>query len=1116
MPTSSFPKTEVRFAVVMYGGVSLAIYMNGIAQELLRMVRATATKDSDNHPLINYRDLDAVEQVYRKLAYCHTGRLDAATEQTLLETNAPLTRKFVIDIISGTSAGGINGIFLAKALANCQKIDELKNLWITEGDVNLLINDKNSVKDNNLKLQKEPASLFNSQRMYLKLLEAFKSMEKGGDTRVDSKTTSSYVSELDLFVTATDILGLTLPIKLADSTVYERKHKTVFRFSYSGSSGDLNDFEAVNNPMLAFAARSTSSFPFAFEPMCFTDIDAVLDSLKSGRDSYAANPKWKRFFKNYPDVAGNGSVPYKDRPFGDGGYLDNKPFTYAIDTISERSSDYPIDRKLLYIEPAPEDPQLAVEHAGKPDAIQNSLAALLTLPRVETIREDLEKIFEKNRLTERVERIIKNIERDKSALKGVSGSYRKWQPQEQHELQPLWAKENLSDKEWGELDMEDMIKRRGLGYVGYHRLEIAVVTDDFGKLLTRVAGFDEESNYFLVFRYLMKAWRVLQYTEYRQEGSARPTTNAFLHSFDLTYPVRRLKFLVRQIDRLSLLEQGKYEEEMGNYFEWIVRTPVISPNKIQLSQEWIAEFRLSLLEIKREINQQLVLLTKAGRALRSRFMPEQELAGKIPPSPIYHDVAKLIDLLVACFPQAGEGKREVCNLKKSFEPVIHYFFGSTDGAVSSDDECQVTDEEDGDEKAKALLKNHEELQALLTVIALIVENNLKPVMEGSDAACRNILLGGSDTTATETARSILWSYYRKYSDFDMIIFPVTYGTAGGEGDRVDVARISSEDAKLLINEREMKLHKLAGTSLGSFGAFMEKRWRQNDIMWGQLDGAERIISLLMPDKKAAQAFIGEAQAAIVLETIAPMGRKERYDLLVEPFMRPGNGKPYPEALSKFTVDLKKNAGEPLASKLDEEFSNKELRDHYLDIFERNKSLEPESALKNGARATSVLGKMLTGIANQNTVPGRKYIPLVTTASRFFLALVDAATPRSFSNLIVHHWINLLYLFEVVLFVGGIVFLNSSVESFALIAFAATAAVHLTLFWLQRKMRFKSKLPDLLKRIISILLKSLAVVVIVLLIGSGLAVLYALLGFQESWWSSFQQVHELIRVHFWNK
>ena len=33
---------EIRFSVVMYGGVSLAIYMNGVTQELLHMVRSTA------------------------------------------------------------------------------------------------------------------------------------------------------------------------------------------------------------------------------------------------------------------------------------------------------------------------------------------------------------------------------------------------------------------------------------------------------------------------------------------------------------------------------------------------------------------------------------------------------------------------------------------------------------------------------------------------------------------------------------------------------------------------------------------------------------------------------------------------------------------------------------------------------------------------------------------------------------------------------------------------------------------------------------------------------------------------------------------------------------------
>ena len=36
-PSQNDYSQEVRFAVVMYGGVSLAIYINGIAQEVLRV-----------------------------------------------------------------------------------------------------------------------------------------------------------------------------------------------------------------------------------------------------------------------------------------------------------------------------------------------------------------------------------------------------------------------------------------------------------------------------------------------------------------------------------------------------------------------------------------------------------------------------------------------------------------------------------------------------------------------------------------------------------------------------------------------------------------------------------------------------------------------------------------------------------------------------------------------------------------------------------------------------------------------------------------------------------------------------------------------------------------------
>ena len=70
MPTAVRSR-EVRFGVVMYGGVSLAIYINGVSQEFFRAVQGKG--------------------IYKLLKRC-------------FDTD------IVVDIISGTSAGGINGI----------------------------------------------------------------------------------------------------------------------------------------------------------------------------------------------------------------------------------------------------------------------------------------------------------------------------------------------------------------------------------------------------------------------------------------------------------------------------------------------------------------------------------------------------------------------------------------------------------------------------------------------------------------------------------------------------------------------------------------------------------------------------------------------------------------------------------------------------------------------------------------------------------------------------------------------------------------------------------------------------------------------------------------------
>src|SRR5438045_7656553 len=90
---------EIRFAVVMYGGVSLAIYINGVAQELLNLVRATAPKSDDpdeTELLLGEKELTGAGKVYRRLGqYLHGDR--AQLESPSKNDSAPVKTRFVVD-----------------------------------------------------------------------------------------------------------------------------------------------------------------------------------------------------------------------------------------------------------------------------------------------------------------------------------------------------------------------------------------------------------------------------------------------------------------------------------------------------------------------------------------------------------------------------------------------------------------------------------------------------------------------------------------------------------------------------------------------------------------------------------------------------------------------------------------------------------------------------------------------------------------------------------------------------------------------------------------------------------------------------------------------------------
>jgi patatin-related protein len=576
---------EVRFAVVMYGGVSLAIYMNGITQELFELVKATAPDpEHPNQARFTDKQLTGSGRVYRQLGQLLGNEFSDKTKRTQLseiKISTPISTRFVIDILSGTSAGGINAIFLAKALANDQSIDQIKNLWINEGDIDKLINDRQSLDGlQGITLKQQPESLLNSERMYIKLLDAFEQMEKSYPSKSNSFI-SPYVTDLDLYVTATNIRGQIVPIQLADQVVSEKNHRHVFHFVFSTneSHDSRNDFQSKNNPFLAFCARCTSAFPLAFEPMTLKDAESTLRKL--GKYNKQDFHEWKqKFFRKYENI--NSPQNIEEQAFGDGGYLDNKPFSYAIDEILRHRSELPVHRKLIYIDPSPEQPEFSSQSHEKPNVIENSLAALVTLPRYETIREDIERVLQQNRLIGRLLRITNDgkLEDDITSFNNS------------HQL------ENNTALSQQDKSLDEMIQDKGISYGSYHRLRVSAVTDDLAQLLTCAVNFNVDSAEFLAIRRLLREWREEYYCESRKsiEDACKDFENNFLNDFDFEYHIRRLYFIRRKINDVY-----RFDKSAKNTLTKIVT----NSSSLEKNPEQLGEFRNKLQEIKSTISQAL-------------------------------------------------------------------------------------------------------------------------------------------------------------------------------------------------------------------------------------------------------------------------------------------------------------------------------------------------------------------------------------------------------------------------------------------------------------------------------------------------------------------------------
>jgi patatin-related protein len=977
---------EVRFAIVLYGGVSLAIYINGVMQELLRLVRSTSgmalpEKGSEN--------------VYFELGSILDRGFIPDKDAT---GDGKIRTKFKVDIISGTSAGGINGVFLAKALANESDLSPIQQLWFDEGAIERLLNDRSSYQGVGTP-PSNTESLLNSQRMYRKLLDAFDSMDKG-DRGTPSRDGSKSVlaEEIDLFATTTDIDGVPIPIQLFDNVVYERRHRNVFHLRYI--DGERNDFQSDNNPFLAFAARCTSSFPFAFEPMQLCDMDATLQ----GHGTYAEkdycaskSTRWRKFYTNYLDGIYPGATKFPQRSFGDGGYLNNAPFSYAVDALLHRQADVPVDRKLLYVEPSPAHPEEAQEPTERPNAVENSIAALVTIPGYQTIRNDLMRVLERNRAATKIDKTVSEIE---AHIQNTPDACR------------------LPDGGLSEIWFRDDVY-----FGGYYQMRATEVTDLLALMVARMRSIDEGSAHFSSLRSLIRVWRDAAYHVDARVASgghgSLEDLSRFLRDFDLPYRLRRLRFVLRKLDTLYALRLPP---------DHPVYADALSTLAFGLEQSNpAADLPSGIREVRAQLAQQYKALHDLMRRLLQAPDPEDkdtppggQASTGTRPEKVVRDVIPSRDKVIAVLSKIV-GMEEISTSGTPLtgaSPALTTH--SMDRAANEPRDAQLL----YDQRAAALIRSQPDLLTGLRDLG----TRLQTLLSGQIQSAHDAAL---ESFAHPISGQIARRYYHCFDLFDAVQFPMSFGTDVGEADVVEIIRVAPEDATALSGTAEEARTKLKGLVAAHFGAFLDADWRRNDLLWGRLDAAERIITALLPWRDSnplRDRLIDQAHNAILNDfgaqtLLGDMATRQAVDQGPQAKLTPANVSQVIDAVLP-----------PLAPP--SRTAHRTFMRIWRDVVPSE--MNPVLLMKTLARGSEIIGRMLETISARQELPAQA--SWITNAGRAFWGVVEISVPRSPGKLLGTYWQSLLFLIAGILIAAGLISGQAGVSSVGWACFAIAVAL----------------------------------------------------------------------------
>jgi len=552
-------KKELRLAVVIYGGASLAVYMHGVTKELLKVVRASK--------VLHEVGLERAERLsYGDGPDRRGGDTEAVYFEILKEINRHSRFRVVIDVIAGASAGAINGVMLSKALVDDSLLDAQTAGWLNDADVEhlgaeqtgpwrkwylypflralsfWLPKDIGSSSETREKLARLVRSSwfqppFSGERLANHFFDALAAM---ANTRREGSSLLPPGQRLDVYASITDLVGYPRTIALHESLVArEKAHAAYCQLAHvaTEAGGGASDFGDDNLPALVWAARASSSYAGAFPPFHHSEIRRVV----AGR-----NMVWpgEESFLRVSLKAGDGSPAYRhfdpaDRYFVDGGIVNNKPFGAALEALNHRAADRQVDRCIVYIEPDPN-----VDAVEEPDRnlgyLSTIRAALSSIPRNQPILDELNQIVAQDSRVQVNRRIV---EANRPYIEGmVAGLWAR------HAGQPVTTELVTRLR----CDMvAEAARSMGLAYHVYAQRRVWRLVEALVKSWVELSGESGEPGLLRTMEDSVAGW-------WRQggaaegaaaDGSREDLQQIFLDRFDVTYRIRRLQFLIRRINQ---------------------------------------------------------------------------------------------------------------------------------------------------------------------------------------------------------------------------------------------------------------------------------------------------------------------------------------------------------------------------------------------------------------------------------------------------------------------------------------------------------------------------------------------------------------------------------------